>query len=372
MTSRERVMRALDKKETDRIPFGDFCIDNRNAQAILGRETPIHNQPMWLDRMSEGDWDGLVEQVAKDWVDLALNIGLDWLSIDDNWIPTKKLPIKKGKYKWDWYGNTFTYDPKTMIFTGPKPTEPSVEKQAQQLLSAPPLSTPTPNDKSFEVVRQVADRLNKAELDIPLAMRTHGGMNVQDFLELVALYPDAALIHFKNLAIHAAAIGAKAVENGISILTAGGHVGCNQSSLISPDKFRRCIFPALKIHIDACHRIGAKVLVGSGGCIWPIADAFLIDSNTDGYIGLDTHAGMDLTRLCEEYGGRVCLVGGVDSVLTLSRATETEVREETLSTLKLFEKCPGFMLSSSNSIHNDVKPQNFMAMIKAYRNFYGL
>ena len=77
MTSRERVMRALNKKETDRIPFGDFCIDNRSAQSILGREISIHNRPMWFDRMSEGDWDRLVEQEAKDWVDLALNIGMD-------------------------------------------------------------------------------------------------------------------------------------------------------------------------------------------------------------------------------------------------------------------------------------------------------
>jgi hypothetical protein len=287
---------------------------------------------------------------------LALNIGLDWFSVDTNCLPTAKLSKRKGSSN------------------GSKTTPASVEKRARKLLNAPPLPTPTLNDKSFEVVRQVADRLNKAELDIPLAMCTHGGMSVhiQDLLELVAIYPDAALIHFKNQAIRAAAIGAKAVENGISILTAGGHVGSNKSSLISPDDFRRCILPALKIHIDACHNIGAKVVVGSGGCIWPIADAFLLNSNTDGYFGLDTHAGMDLTRLHEEYGGRICLIGGVDSVLTLTRATETEVREETLNTLELFKNCKGFMLSSSNSIHNDVKPENFMAMIKAHRDFYGL
>lgn len=95
MTSRERIENAFNHKHCDRIPLGELVIDNRNAEALLGRKTPIHNVPMWLDRLSIGDWEGVVEQDAKDRVDLALEIGLDWISVDQNYSHSDLLPIKK-------------------------------------------------------------------------------------------------------------------------------------------------------------------------------------------------------------------------------------------------------------------------------------
>ena len=62
----------------------------------------------------------------------------------------------------------------------------------------------------------------------------------------------------------------------------------------------------------------------------------------------------------------------MDSVLTLTQKPAAAVREETLRSLELFQDCPGFMLSSSNSLHDDVRPENFLAMIRAYRDFHGL
>ena len=53
-------------------------------------------------------------------------------------------------------------------------------------------------------------------------------------------------------------------------------------------------------------------------------------------------------------------------------AGRDQVREETLRALEWFKDRPGFMLASSNSIHNGVPPKNFLAMIEAHRNFYGL
>lgn len=54
-----------------------------------------------------------------------------------------------------------------------------------------------------------------------------------------------------------------------------------------------------------------------------------------------------------------------------SHGSEQAVREETLRVLELFKDHPDFILASSNSVHNDVPPRNFMAMVAAYRDFFG-
>ena len=371
-SSRQRVACAFAGSRSDRIPFGDFCIDNRCAEAVLNRETPIHNPVMWLDRMAEGDWEGLVAQEAEDWVDLAVTVGLDWISVDANWPRPDLLPQKRGDYRWEWQGRTFTYDPDTRLMHNPESRGLPVEEEARRILSAPDPSPPCFDDEVFEVVKRVARQLDERGLDIPLAMRTHGSLSVHHRLELMALYPDAAERYFKRTVASAVAMGGKAIERGVSILTAGGHLGCNQTSLLSPNDFCRFILPVLQRQIRAYHRGGARVCVASGGCIWPFAEDFLVESGADGYVGIDTYAGMDLIRLRDQYGKQICLIGGVDSVHTLSRKSEGDVWEETRNTLEDFKDWPGFMLSSSNSIHNDVPPENFMAMVSAYRDFYGL
>ena len=372
MTSRERVACAFERRKADRIPFGDFCIDNRCVEAVLGRPTPIHNPPLWLDRLAEGDWDGLAAQEADDWVELALSVGLDWISLDANWSRPDVLPVKTGPQRWEWRGGTYSYDPQVMLMCWPASPPVPLEEEARGLLSAPDPPPSALCDDQFEVVRGVARRLRQRGLDIPLAMRADGASSVHHRLELIALYPDAAEIYFNRQAAWVMALGTKAAEMGASILSVGGHLGGNRTSLLSPKDFRRFILPPLQAQIRAGHRAGAKMCVASGGCVQPFAQEFLVESGADGYRGIDTYAGMDLGLLHDQYGKRICLIGGVDSVLTLARAGTDQVREETLRALEWFKDRPGFMLASSNSIHNGVPPENFLAMIEAHRSFYGL
>ncbi|NQU11452.1 hypothetical protein HQ590_11715 [bacterium] len=374
MTKSTRVARALACEVADRIPFVEFCIDTRCAAAVLGRETPIHNEPLWLDQMAAGEWESLLDREAADRVDLAREAGLDFIAVDLNAPRSTERPAKKGAHEWQWRGRTITYDPATMLVSETRPDAPPVapEAMARRILAAESPVETRIDDSTFELVRRVLACRDALKLDLPVAMRTHGGMTVNEYLELIALFPAAAQRHFERESSRAIAWGTKAAALGVSILTAGGHLGASQTSMISPDHFRRFILPPLQRHIQMVHRAGAEICVATGGCIWPFADAFLVETGADGYWGIDTYAGMDLVRLRERYGGRICLIGGVDSVQTLTTATAAAVREETLRSLDLFRNCPGFMLASSNSIHNGVPPENFLAMIAAYREFSGL
>jgi len=368
MTHRDRINAAFDRRRCDRIPFGELVIDNRCAEAVLGRPTSVHNVPLWLDRMSEGDWDGLVAEEAEDRIELALEAGVDWVSVDRNYSRNYR-PVKTGENRWIQGDTVITNDPHTRIVTYSSEGPCDLDKYAEQVLRAePPRGI---DDSTFEVIRRIRRRLEEMELDVPLVMRNYT-MSVQNHLELLAAYPESALAHFRLQTSTAILMGEAAAANEISVVGVGGHVGANRTSMISDEHYRRFLLPGIQRQVDAFHAKGTKVYIGSGGCIWPIAQAFLLDSGADAYAGMDTYAGMDLARLRDEYGDRLCLIGGVDSVHTLSRGTERDVRDETLSVLELFKDHPGFILASSNSVHNDVPPGNFLAMLSAYRDFHGL
>lgn len=371
MNSRERILNAFARKPCDRIPFGELVIDSRCATAILGRDTPVHNVPMWLDRMSEGDWQGLVEQDAADRIDLAIETGLDWISVDQNSTRPGTLPVKKGANEWLVGGVRISYDPNTMIVSYPDSRPVDTAAYAEALLAAPRQHGFDMDDTTFAVIGRVKSRLEELGRHLPLVMRNYV-MGVQYYLELIACHPEAARIHFEKQAAWAVACGRKAVEHGVTIFGVGGHLGANGTSMISDAHFRALLLPSIREQVGAYHKLKAMAYVASGGCIWPLADSLLLDSGADAYAGIDTYAGMDLSLVKEKYGDRICLISGIDSVELLCRSDAAQVREQVFRVLESFKKHAGFIFSSSNSIHNGVPPENFFAMVNAYKEFYGL
>jgi len=81
---------------------------------------------------------------------------------------------------------------------------------------------------------------------------------------------------------------------------------------------------------------------------------------------------MDLGRLKERFGDRICFIGNVDCRYTLCSGTVEDVRRETIECIQQGWGNGGHILMSSNAIHRDVKPENYLAMVQAYRDYFGV
>jgi uroporphyrinogen decarboxylase len=79
---------------------------------------------------------------------------------------------------------------------------------------------------------------------------------------------------------------------------------------------------------------------------------------------IDPQAGMDLGEVKAKYGQRVALKGNVDCAQLLTFGTPDEVVTATKEALRKGMPGGGFILSSSNSIHSAVKPENYAAMLR--------
>jgi uroporphyrinogen decarboxylase len=95
----------------------------------------------------------------------------------------------------------------------------------------------------------------------------------------------------------------------------------------------------------------------------------IIEAGVDGINPLEPPAGMDIAKIKHEYGDRVAILGNIDCGYLLCEAPVEVVRRVTRETLEVAAPGGGFCLSSSNSIHSSVKPENYYAMVETLRQY---
>ncbi len=160
----------------------------------------------------------------------------------------------------------------------------------------------------------------------------------------------------------------EAVKRGIKIIYTGDDYAYNSGPVISPAKFREIFYPELKRVVTGYKELGLLVIKHTDGNIMPILD-MIIDSGFNCLDPIDPIAGMDLKQLKHDYGDRICLKGNVDCSTTLSFGSEAETIAETKYCLDIAMQGGGYILSSSNSIHSAVKPENYLAMLDTLKKF---
>ena len=159
-----------------------------------------------------------------------------------------------------------------------------------------------------------------------------------------------------------------AVRAGADIITLGDDYAMNTAPLFSPECFQRHILPRLQRVIDAIHDEGGLVIKHSDGNLWPILDA-IVETGAEGLNPIEPSAGMDIIRVKDEYGNRVCLIGNIDCGDLLCHGSIEEVEQAVRACIGTAAPGGGFMLSSSNSIHSSVKPENYVAMVRTGQDF---
>jgi uroporphyrinogen decarboxylase len=70
---------------------------------------------------------------------------------------------------------------------------------------------------------------------------------------------------------------------------------------------------------------------------------------------------------------RVCILGNIDARHALCLGTPDQVKAQVRQCLSLGRQTPGgHVLHASHSVHEDVRAENYVAMVDAYREFFGL
>ena len=158
-----------------------------------------------------------------------------------------------------------------------------------------------------------------------------------------------------------------AADVGANVVALEGDLAFNTSTLMSPDQYERFLLPFHKEIVRAAHDKGMKIVKHSDGNLWPIID-HLLDAGFDGVHPIQPQS-MDIGETKKYLSGKSAVLGNIDCSFLLPFGTEDEVRDAVRDTIRIAAPGGGYIISSSNSIHPGCKPENYIAMIKAAREF---
>ena len=330
MTSLERVMTAIRCEQPDRVPHFEWLIDSRVREAICPG--------------------------CKDHNDFAVKMNHDAILVGPSF---DKEQVGPNLFKSEWgyvtelgaeeHGIEVESPIKTMDdFDRYQPPDPHKPERYDEVKWAV---------ENFKGKKAIGVHLN----DIFSLPRYLIGM--EDLMYAFALDPElikavAALSADLNIEM------AKEVAAlDVDFVWTGDDYAGNNGPLMSPDSFRELLYPDLCRVIGGFKELGLPVIKHTDGNLWSLLD-MIIDSGIDCLDPIDPLAGMDLAEVKAKIGDRIALKGNVDCAQLMSFGTPEETAEATKQALRDGAPGGGFILSSSNSIHSAVKPDNYLALMR--------
>jgi len=163
-------------------------------------------------------------------------------------------------------------------------------------------------------------------------------------------------------------ISKKALETAagkIEVLWIGDDYGTQNGLLMSPKKWRKLFFPKLKEMCALGHEYGANVMLhccGSTRLLWPD----LIEAGVDIYQTVQPEAvNMDPAELKAEFGDTICFHGTISIQKTLPFGTPEDVAEEVRLRIQTVGRGGGFIVAPAHNFQPDTPVENVLALYHA-------
>jgi uroporphyrinogen decarboxylase len=162
----------------------------------------------------------------------------------------------------------------------------------------------------------------------------------------------------------------RAIRAGAEVIILGDDYAGNNGPMMSPEHFRRFILPPLTKMITMIHEEGALCIKHSDGDLYLLLD-MIVSAGPNGINPIEPVAGMELKRVKQLIGHKVCITGNIDCARLLPHGRPEEVRASVRQAIADAASGGGYILTSSNSIHSSCDPGNFVTMVRACHEFGG-
>ena len=334
MNGTERICTAIQRKIPDRTPTFEWFVDETVGKALTGSDN-------LLEVVERLDLDGINirPDYSKRFIDPQI--------FEDEWGARRQL----------------TGDVMPAVIKHPVPDITRHQEYA----------FPDPRaDHRFASLRRAVERFGDTRA-VVLNLRD-GVSDLRDLLgyeeALMAplAEPDACDEFLDRIVSYNLALAEQAVRTfGIRIIATTDDVAMAKRTLFHPDTYRERILPSFRRAIQGFKALGCLTIKHCDGNILPLLDDW-IEAGIDCLDPIDPGAGLTMDRMKAAYGTRIALKGNIDCVDTLCTGTPAEVRAEVRRCIT--DGGPGgLIVSSSNTIHRGVNPENYRAMLEEVRTF---
>jgi len=367
MTSRERVLAALNHNEPDRVPLdiggtNNTCMHIEVERAVkkrLGLTTTRETIAATMLKVVLPD-ESIMEYFAPDCCCVFLKEQKPWVYHDDGDYYTDAWGIGY-KLNPDGYYFNFCKNPLSAAqfvediekYECPQPSEYMMENWEEMLHKYP--------DKC-----SILDGLRSPMFSLPSWIR--GEENFYCDLISDDGMLDCLLDKVEDTYIRTLDFIIDRIGNRLDIIKFADDLGAQNNLLLSPEIYRKHIKPRQEhLYQYAKKRTGCKILLHSCGAVSKIIGD-LIEIGVDALNPVQiSAAGMEPEKLKKEFGSRITFWGGgIDTQHTLMFATPLEVKREVASNIKAFKSGGGYVFAQVHNIMPGTPIDNILAMYEAY------
>ncbi len=379
MNAQERILKAINHEEPDRVPWFELGIDNLKIVEHYGSRYELQGFGKVLkDLFSsfKGDKKVLNENIKKlvyskatqkmamkPVVKLYKDIGIDAAIVP---IALYHLEYEESGFV-DEYARKFdvikTSDGMDFFYY-----RGGVLKDFDDYEAFPPLDPDLPLRKySFEVAKELEKKANGDIYIIPayagMMEATWEAFGIENFSRLLAK-PKIVKKIFDDMGKFAVELTKRIIEWGeTGACLIFDDYGYKKGLFMSPRNYRKYVFPWLEQICKTAHKGGIKVILHSCGDIYTILDD-IIKAGVDALHPIEpttANSEYSIFKLKEKIGKEMTFVGNV-SPQDLSDKDPKFIKNYTEELIREVAPGGGFILSSGHSINPAVKLENFLAM----------
>ena len=375
LAPRERVIRAINHQEPDRVPFDLYlsAAAYHELRAYLGLPPdPDQKVGIWSEVSPAVD---LLDAMGVDFLYIGLNpaskpspLARDDGLLYDQWgVGRKKVELPEG-------GSYYEMER--------HPLANSELSRASRITPGRTLMIRARVEglrEKFLQARRESDKAIVSRFATSIWEQATYLVGFQEFLELAVLQPEiaeAVLDRTTAVAMGMADVGIGAVGDLIDIYRMSGEdMGTQRSPLISPRMYARLVEPRFrrywKFIKEKLAEAGssAKIMVHSCGTVRAFLPSWI-------EMGLDIldpvqplALGMEPESLKRDFGSRLTFHGGIDLQELLPKGTPEQVMEGVRQMIRTLGPGGGYIVSPAHNVQQDVPPENLVAIRDAIELF---
>ncbi len=403
MTSRERILSAINHKQPDKVPIdlGSSTVTGISAVAY-------NNLKSHLKFESKTRVFDVVQQLANVDMEIVNLLGVDALDINrvstegSDWYDVELADGSKAQYP-SWFrpirsddGSCYTYDKGGRVLSKMASGATFFDQMHFPYENGYPESLQDLNEamkKISWVVHSHASNLNETELREKLislkntndkALVMSGGVKLlelgffirrMDNLLMDLMMDEAKLSEMLDMLVdmHLAGLEKKCRSLGdiVDVIRFGDDLGMTSGPIMDLETFRKLFKPRYRILCDYVKSHSSmKIFMHSCGSIKQFIPD-LIEVGIDILNPIQTNCyQMDLVTLKNEFGRDITFWGGgVDTSSILNSGTPADVRRDVLIRCEILSRDGGFVFAPIHNILPDVPAANIMAAYNAVREF---
>lgn len=347
VTSRDRILTAIDHKESDRVPVCPLVL------------------PQMVNNMSKREWKQLLHQtdvmlLARAGGDIYL--GQEAVNRVKTYKSSRVITIEIHTPKGILTGKTKNDRDTSWII------EPFLKDQedVDKFLSVPYRCSLINGSDYFQWKERVRDE-GLVWAALPSAMRFPFGhfgpeqfyLKIAENLNLIEKLTKIAMQRIKEYI-------EKCCKIGIRLFWMGGSEHCGPG-VVNPKIFKRLVVRYDKPLVSLIHKYNGLVYYHIHNNVREILDNVVeIGADIISPLEMPPSGDISLREAKKKIGNRICLMGNLDDMALIARASEEKVRKLAISCIKDAKQGGGYILSGTDAtIYRPKWIENFLVMAKA-------